>query len=95
MYFTDRELWGAAHRVGENIFYHENDNGIDGEIVKCYRLLYSGTVVLKTGRTTRTTQGVVISIELIMLEGSELSHEITIMGIRERKVFVMVRLCQL
>ena len=64
------------------------DEGDDeGQAVESGGLLYPGARVLKTGRTTGTTDGVVIPTELIAWKGGLASYEITIMGIGERKVF--------
>jgi len=57
-------------------------------------LLYPGARVLKTGRTigrtTGTTEGVVISTELILWKGGLASHETMRMGIGEQKVFATI-----
>lgn len=61
--------------------------GDEGQVVESSGLFYPSARVIKTGRATGTTEVVVISTELITWNGGLTSHEITIMGIEERKVF--------
>ncbi|RPB26231.1 hypothetical protein L211DRAFT_702541 [Terfezia boudieri ATCC MYA-4762] len=66
--------------VEGNIFHEEHDYDTEGEAVRGDGLLYPGAKVVKTGRTTGTTNGIIVSTDLVVWEGGLGSHEVCIMG---------------